>query len=122
MNSNNLEKVARACHDTWREFIDEEPYDELVSKDVWLAIAQSAVKSHVEMFAQRCKDAMELHENSWNPEIGDYEFSIRNAVAEVFGDDPMGMIAFLVIFSAWNDVDDWLNYPQPCGKITFKEK
>lgn len=118
----NFEKVTRACHDTWREFIDEEPYNELVSKDVWLAIAQSAVKSYVEIFAQRCKDAMELHEKSWDSATAEYKISIRNAVVEVFGDDPMGMVAFLAIFSAWNDVGDWIDNPQVCEKITFKEK
>lgn len=72
--------------------------------------------------AHHVMTAAEMHHASYEPEAGTYKISIHDACAEVFGDSPFGQVAFLMLFCAWNDAQDWCRERMPCTKAEYPVK
>lgn len=78
-------------------------------------------------FAARVQCAMAAHNDSWVPVSttaagGFYKLSIRDAMVREFGTHPLGQVAFLATYTAWNDMDDWSRNPQPVESLSFPTK
>ncbi len=71
-------------------------------------------------FAKKVLQAMDLREKSWNGKS--YQLTERDAVCEVFGDDPMGQVAWLIIYLGWNDAEEWARNPEKCQTVVFRDK